>query len=893
MKQIPVALPSSVIDRRARNWREFNCFERDIATDIRSISSHMHRVAIAFILSPFSWTLAISQQSVFSTDFTAAQKLNYTQKGEVNPRDGEVVLNGGHLVFKTDRDGLIGKMKTSNELSVEVWFKAANLKHKGPARLFTFSKNTSERNFTIGQEGDHIEVRLRTTKTGNNGLPGIAAPKKSLKAERTHLVFTRQRNGEARLYLNGKEVAKQRIEGNFSNWNRDFNLIVGDENGGGRAWRGTVYSLCVVDSALNASEIKTLYDSGPGSLLSSAPPEKPELVKNSNEILFETQVTTILTKHCLECHDSASQKGDLDLSKNLKSHTEDGVIVVGKAADSLLWESVESDEMPKDRDPISDAEKKILKDWLNGGGSWTIDFVDPAIYSRPPDVSPTKAQRLTVTEYVRTIRDTFGVDVETQAREWLPADVRADGFSNTAYNLTIDLEHIEGFSNLAGFVAGKIDPASFAKRFTNKRDLTDKTMIALIDAMGRVVLRGPLSGEETALYRGVSTSVASAGGDFDEAIRFVVEAMLQSPRFIYRLEETPEQGRQLLDDYEMASRLSYVIWGSSPDRKLLELADNGDLNHSGQIKAQAARMLNDPKAIERSLDFASDWLHLDRLSHLQPGKEHFPDWDPALASEMRSETLAFFREVVWKEKLPLSSLLNAPFTFVSPALADHYGIPAPVAGKEGLQRVDLSKVVTRGGILTQGSVLTIGGDEASMVTRGLFVLNDLLRGVIKDPPPCVSTVPVPSEPGKTQRMIAMERVASKSCGACHVRFEPLAYGLERFDGLGAFHEKDHFGNPLRDDGEVLFPGTAEPVAYKQVGELMDLLARSDRVKETLTWKLVQFAVGRPLSAADAESVFSIHHASQEAGGRYEDVISAIVQSDLLRYAFAGNSNPSH
>ncbi|MEC5128908.1 DUF1588 domain-containing protein [Verrucomicrobiales bacterium BCK34] len=205
----------------------------------------------------------------------------------------------------------------------------------------------------------------------------------------------------------------------------------------------------------------------------------------------------------------------------------------------------------------------------------------------------------------------------------------------------------------------------------------------------------------------------------------------------------------------------------------------------------------------------------------------------------------------------------------------------------------MSKEPTRGGILTQGSVLTIGGDEASMVTRGLFVLNDLLRGVIKDPPPCVSTVPVPSEPGKTQRTIAMERVASKSCGACHVRFEPLAYGLERFDGLGSFQEKDHYGNALRDDGEILFPGASKPIAFDHVGKLMDLLAESDRVKETLTWKLTQFAVGRPLNAADAESVFTIHNASQEAGGRYEDVISAIVQSDLIRSAFAGDPSSSN
>ncbi|MDF1738091.1 MAG: DUF1592 domain-containing protein [Verrucomicrobiales bacterium] len=851
----------------------------------------MLRASILSILLASISNLAIAQDSVLFTDFNDGQPPRSSLKGSAKVDKEALSLNGGHLVISADKKDLIKKVRASNELSFELWFKPGNLSQKGPARLFTFSKTTSERNFTVGQEAGHIEMRLRTTKTSSNGLPAMASPKNALKTERTHLVFTRQRNGDARIYLDGREVAKKRIEGDFSNWNPDFNLLLGDENGGGRPWKGDVYSVRVLDSALSPSEIQKLHASGPGAALPGKPKEETGPAKNPNEILFETKVTTILTKHCLECHDSASGKGDLDLSKRLKSHSEESIIVAGKAAESLLWESVEHDDMPKDRDPLSSDEKKILKDWLNGGAAWTIDFVDPAIYSRPPEISPTRAQRLTVTEYVRTIRDVFGVDVESQAREWLPRDVRADGFSNTAYNLTVDLEHIEGFSKLAGFVAGKIDAAALAKRFTNKRDLTDKTMIALIEATGIQILRGPLTGEETALYRGVSTSVASAGGNFDEAVRFVVETMLQSPRFIYRLERTPAKGSRLLDDYEMASRLSYVIWGTAPDSELLKLAGNGSLNYPGQIEGQAARMLKDPRAIERSLDFASDWLHLDRLLHLQPGKKHYPDWDPALAAQMRSETLAFYREVIWKEKLPLSSLLNAPFTFLTPALAEHYGLPAPAGEK--LQRVDLSKEPTRGGILTQGSVLTIGGDEASMVTRGLFVLNDLLRGVIKDPPPCVSTVPVPSEPGKTQRTIAMERVASKSCGACHVRFEPLAYGLERFDGLGSFQEKDHYGNALRDDGEILFPGAAEPVAFDHVGELMDLLAGSDRVRETLTWKLTQFAVGRPLNAADAEAVFAIHKTSEEAGGRYEDVISAIVQSDLIRYAFAGDATSSN
>jgi hypothetical protein len=162
------------------------------------------------------------------------------------------------------------------------------------------------------------------------------------------------------------------------------------------------------------------------------------------------------------------------------------------------------------------------------------------------------------------------------------------------------------------------------------------------------------------------------------------------------------------------------------------------------------------------------------------------------------------------------------------------------------------------------------------------VLHDLLRGTINAPPPCVNTVPPPTKVGLTQRGIAEARIADNRCGVCHARFEPLAFGLERFDGVGAYHEQDKHGNPLREDGEVLIPGQAKPVAYKSSAEMMNLLAASPRVSESLTWKVAQFALGRPLVAADATTVASIHQAAQQNGGTYSSLITAIVMSDLVQ-----------
>lgn len=169
-----------------------------------------------------------------------------------------------------------------------------------------------------------------------------------------------------------------------------------------------------------------------------------------------------------------------------------------------------------------------------------------------------------------------------------------------------------------------------------------------------------------------------------------------------------------------------------------------------------------------------------------------------------------------------------------------------------------------------------------MVTRGLFVLEDLLFGEVGSPPPGTDTTPVPASAGRSRRAIATDRVESPACGGCHARFEPLAFGLERFDGLGSYHDVDEHGNELREDGEILFPGSNEPVAYATAAEMMELLAASDRARRNLTRKVTQFAIGRPLSPADEPTVDGIHRRSQASGGTYASLMEAIVTSDLVR-----------
>lgn len=799
----------------------------------------------------------------------------------VRRSEGSLEVRGKTLI-QSDKATRIGDaVRRSGEIAIEAWIHPAKIDQEGPARIVTLSKNTSERNFTLGQERNQFDVRLRTTKTSGNGIPSVSSPQKSLATKLTHVVFTRDRQGKARLYLNGQQVAQQGIAGDMTNWDASFRLALANELTGDRPWLGTYHLVAIYDRSLSPEEVAAHFRAG------SSSDAVQDLLAQRRQAqqarLFETHIAPLLVRNCFECHDATTKKGGLDLSRKVAALAggESGRVIEQdkKAASSLLWQSVEENEMPKDRTPLTDSEKQVLRKWIDEGAVWTADVIDPAIYAHDRRAASIWIQRLTVPEYVATVRSAVGVEVEADARRLLPPDVRADGFSNTAYNLNIDLKHVEAYARLAEIIVERMDVEKFALRFSDRRELDERRMRELVSKMGKWILRGPLQQHEVDSFLKISSAVAEAGGDYKEVVSFLLVAMLQSPRFIYRMEN--QQAAGPAGQYEIASRMSYIIWGGPPDEPLLNAADAGELANRGMTEAQIRRMLQDPRAVEQSVRFLEQWLHLSRLETLRPDPKRFPKYDAQLAADMREETLAFFKEVAWKQQRPLAELFNAQVTFVTPRLAQHYGLE-PRGKDQTPLRYDLSSVSARGGLLTQGSVLTVGGNEASMVARGLFVLHDVLRGTVKDPPPCVDTTPVPTKAGLTQRGIAEGRIANKACGGCHVRFEPLAFGLERFDGLGAYSEKDKHGNKLRDDGAILFPGDEKPISYKSSAELMDLLAGSGRVRETITWKLTQFALGRPLSAADAPIVKEIHQSAQAGGGTYAALITAIVTSDLVQ-----------
>lgn len=803
----------------------------------------------------------------------------------VRRSEGSLEIRKGTLIRSNLPATRLNKaIKRSGEITLEAWIKPANTKQNGPARMVTISQHSTQRNATLGQDGDVFDVRFRTTRRSENGLPSLSTRKGSVSTRLAHLVYARNGSGETSIFLNGKPLTDGKVNGKLDNWNDSFHLALGNEINGSRPWLGTYYLVAVYNRALSAKEVSRNFRAGAGAesdaLIASLPDPKA--------IHFETRVAPLLANHCLECHDPATRKGKLDLSRKETAFAKlkkGYAIVPGDPSKSLVWTSVHEDEMPEEGDPLTTKQKADLKKWIADGATWTLTQIDPANYLHGTQKAQQWVQRLTIDEYIATVQATVGVDIAAEAREILPPELRADGFNNTAYNLTVDLKHVQAYGKLARIIVSRMDTKAFARRFSNRQRFTDNDMAALIKPMGKWILRGPLDDRELIAYRGVSTAVASVSGTYEEAVGYMVEAMLQSPRFIYRIESQRGDGTAWpIDDYELASRLSYIIWGASPDEDLMRAADRGQLSDPEQLAAQVDRMLEDSRAVERSLQFASQWLNLGRLANMKPDPKKFPNWEPQLAADMRKETLAFFREIAWSAK-PLSSLLNAQFTYLTPRLAAHYRGEyrrGTAKGEQELVRTNLTEDPTRGGLLSHGSVLTVGGDSASMVTRGLFLMHNLLRGVVKDPPPGVDTTPVPARAGLSHRGAAEQRIADRKCGGCHGKFEPLAFGLETYDGLGSFYLKDRHGNQLRQDGDVLIPGEAKAKSYQSSGELMNVLAQSPRVGQSLTWKITQFSLGRPLGIRDALQVEKIHAAAKKAGGNYPAVIKSLVLSDLVR-----------
>jgi hypothetical protein len=358
-----------------------------------------------------------------------------------------------------------------------------------------------------------------------------------------------------------------------------------------------------------------------------------------------------------------------------------------------------------------------------------------------------------------------------------------------------------------------------------------------------------------------------------EAYGDALKGALCSPSFLY----LEEPGERELSAYALASRLSYFLWSSMPDERLLELAQNGTLSRGDVLAAEVQRMLDDLRSDAFVDGFLDSWLSLRDLGSMPPDRSKFNDYYRYdLQTAMREETRLFTRHLLQKN-LGVENFLAADFTFVNKPLARHYGI-APPAG-HGFERVSLDDR-RRGGLLGQASVLTVtaNGIDTSPVVRGVWLLDNLLGARPAPPPPDVEPLDPDIRGAKTIREQLEKHRNVASCYDCHRKIDPLGFALENFDAIGGW--RDTYGGRTKIDAAGALPNGQ---AFEGIAELKSILSqRRDQFSTALTEKLLAYAIGRPLEGADRAQVERIVQQLAEKHYGFRDLIHLVAESEAFR-----------
>ncbi len=403
----------------------------------------------------------------------------------------------------------------------------------------------------------------------------------------------------------------------------------------------------------------------------------------------------------------------------------------------------------------------------------------------------------------------------------------------------------------------------------------------ILERFATRAFRRPVKTEEVERFVKLYDRAEKAGERFESAMRLALSGVLVSPHFLFRIELDPEGTKPgttyAINDFELASRLSYFLWSSMPDDELFNLAAKGQLREN--LDTQTRRMLKDPKSSAFVQNFAGQWLTIRGLAGATPDPKQFPQFDVALRSAMYRETEMFF-EAILREERSILDFIEADFSFLNERLAKHYGISG-VKGNE-FQRVKLPP--ERGGILTQGSILTLTSNptRTSPVKRGKWVMEQILGTPPPPPPPDVpELVENPKELKGSLRQRLEQHRANASCAVCHNKMDPLGIAFENFDAIGAWREKD--------SGFAIDPSGVLPDGKKFAGpkELkMILREKKDLFARCLSDKLLTYALGRGVEYYDRCAIDKIVQSLEKNDYKFSTLIMETVRSEpfLMRTA---------
>lgn len=530
---------------------------------------------------------------------------------------------------------------------------------------------------------------------------------------------------------------------------------------------------------------------------------------------------------------------------------------------------------------------------------WVQDHLRTAACSDGLVPGPAPIRRLSRTQYTATIRDLLNLHVDVGAS--LPADgAGGEGFDNAAETLFLSPIHAEKYLDAAKTALnyGSKDPKArprFLIAAPGPGVTSEEAAHTILEDFLLRAFRRPVEKADLDFYMGLFSSEVKRGESFEQSILYTLRAVLISPQFLFRAEAPNTTGQiRLLDGYSLASRLSYFLWGSTPDGLLLALADAGKLNDPEVLKGQVARMLRNQKSTDFAQSFVDQWLRIRDLGEaFQPDPKLFPEWkDAELQGDIKNQPVLFFREIVASD-LSILDLLDSNWTIATRKLQKVlYGTnvkPARPNNQEQPQRIELPEGSHRGGLLGMSAVLMISSHphRTSPVLRGKWLLETILG---TPPPPPPANVPKleeetkPGEPPATLRERLAQHRANPACATCHSRIDPLGFALENYDVLGRWRTEDA-GKPIDAKGELpdgtVFDGPDQLKAA--------LMRKKDLFVRNLVSKMLGYALGRGLTLQDSCTVDNIVAEVERNNYHAQALINAVIMSVPFRYQAAATS----
>jgi hypothetical protein len=547
-------------------------------------------------------------------------------------------------------------------------------------------------------------------------------------------------------------------------------------------------------------------------------------------------------------------------------------------------------------------EEQIVAKWvssLSSASDATLAVAMKSLTATEGEAAPKQlVRRLTHAQYDNTVRDLIG-DYSKPAERFPPEDY-VDGFKNQLTGQGMPPLLVETYSTAAerlalnafriGDVNGLVPckPASFSDQ---------KCRDAFVRGFGLRAFRRPLTDDEAKRYSAVFSEQARVSRRFLDGARVVVEAMLQSPNFLFHVETGPD-GRHT--DYDTASRLSYLLWNTMPDEALFAAAAKGELSTVEGRERAARRMLQNGPKTRAALDqFFEEWLRFDRVVNAVKSNR-YQAFTPELALAMAEETRTLLHHLVAND-LNFMNALTADYSFLTSELAEVYRMPAP---KDQFEMVKFPADSQRAGILGQGTFLasTAGPTDTSPTARGIFIRERLLCQHVPPPPPGVITTlpdPLVDQKPKGRRQLMVEHVENATCASCHRLMDPIGFGFEHFDAIGQFRDQEMIPVPRRSgeggggrggpppipleidaQGEIAGIPNSNFSGAKQLGTI---LAASPVCQECIVRQMFRYSYGRLEAAADEKTIHQLYDKFKASGFKFKSLMVALVESpEFLR-----------